>query len=223
MKFPSLDIDGFIVTNDSWNRFCLKEAHKASGASAEAIPKVWLALPETVNLIKSWDRICCQACLVNRSVPDKPISWIRGSGAFVIRPLVQDYSMWVSPFFHSKVVRAFRSIDSQLKKLDAERSASKELEQGARPSAPPRQHVATISLNKFASSIGMESRDLHQMLRADGVLITDGPDRNMPTKDQVSLGHLIEYEPDPVSCRPYRYVGVTHKGAQWLRGRYASE
>jgi phage antirepressor YoqD-like protein len=86
-------------------------------------------------------------------------------------------------------------------------------------SAP--RDIPVISLRKFAKTLGVDSRELHRLLRMDGVLIADGPDRNMPSEQHVTLGHMIVYDPRPELNRPYRYVGVTRKGDQWLRIRYA--
>lgn len=107
----AIKIDGAIIRQDQFGRYCLNDLHKASGSELKNKPSNFLQNDKTQELA----HVLTDAG--NPSSPNiEPIRTIRGGlhqGTYVVKELVYAYAMWISPAFHLKVIRTFDALATQ--------------------------------------------------------------------------------------------------------------
>ena len=97
------------IRQDAEGRYCLNDLQKVAtlGRNPRTVEvHEYIRRPETQDLIKE----------LNTGNPRIiPVESLRGryGGTFVVKELVYTYAMWISPAFHSKVVRAFDTLQTQ--------------------------------------------------------------------------------------------------------------
>ena len=98
-----LIITDVAIRQDSHNRYCLNDLHKASGNEKKYKPANWLRNQQAIDLIKFLES--------EKSTDDKRVIFVKqGVGTFVIKELVYAYVMWINPVFHIKVIRAYDAL-----------------------------------------------------------------------------------------------------------------
>jgi len=98
-----LIITDVAIRQDSQNRYCLNDLHKASGNLKKHKPVNWLRNQQAIDLIELLKSE--QSTVENRVIFVK-----QGVGTFVIKELVYAYAMWISPVFNLHVIRAYDSL-----------------------------------------------------------------------------------------------------------------
>lgn len=95
-----LIITDVAIRQDSQNRYCLNDLHKAAGNKPKHQPSNWLRSQQAIDLI--------EFLKYEESIAVIPFIVVKqGLGTFVIKELVYAYAMWVSVIFHVKVIRAY--------------------------------------------------------------------------------------------------------------------
>jgi len=98
-----LIITDVAIRQDSQNRYCLNDLHKASGNLKKHKPVNWLRNQQAIDLIELLKSE--QSTVENRVIFVK-----QGVGTFVIKELVYAYAMWISPVFNLHVIRAYDAL-----------------------------------------------------------------------------------------------------------------
>lgn len=88
------------IRKDNEGRYCLNDLHRAAGGDPKHYPKQWLRYDKAQELID-------ELIVGNHTI--KPVFSIAGryGGTYVVKELVYAYTMWISPAFHLKVIRAY--------------------------------------------------------------------------------------------------------------------
>lgn len=95
----AIEIDGAVIRQDQFGRYCLNDLHKASGEEIKNRPATWLQNQQT------------QALAVEVEKDGIPSIYTKqGVGTFVRKELVYAYAMWISPSFNLKVIRTFDAV-----------------------------------------------------------------------------------------------------------------
>lgn len=100
----SISIDGAVIRQDQYGRYCLNDLHKASGNERKNQPQYFLENKQTQDLVQA---------LTDTGISVSPINVIRGGleqGTYVVKELVYSYAMWISATFHLKVIRTFDAV-----------------------------------------------------------------------------------------------------------------
>lgn len=93
---PSISIANTLIRQDSDNRYCLNDLHKAAGSEPRHRPNYWLENQQTIDLAKECEITGIPAIVAKQ-----------GLGTFVVKELVYAYGMWISPAFCLQVIRTF--------------------------------------------------------------------------------------------------------------------
>lgn len=110
------------IRQDEDGRYCLNDLHKASGGLAKHKPSNFIRSQQTQDLITEIESHLDSECVdfdrcSNMSIGQKAISIIKGGvkqGMYVVEDLVYSYAMWISAKFHLIVIRAYRSLVSNM-------------------------------------------------------------------------------------------------------------
>ncbi len=100
----NLIITDVAIRQDSQNRYCLNDLHKAAGNKPKHQPANWLRLEQTKALITVIER---------SSDLRNAINIMQGGcsqGTFVVKQMVYAYTMWISPEFQLQVINAYDSL-----------------------------------------------------------------------------------------------------------------
>lgn len=100
----AIEIDGAVIRQDQYGRYCLNDLHKASGNERKNQPQYFLENKQTQDLVQA---------LTDTGISVSPINVIRGGleqGTYVVKELVYSYAMWISATFHLKVIRTFDAV-----------------------------------------------------------------------------------------------------------------
>lgn len=118
-----LAISGISIKQDSHDRFCLNDLHKASGGEARHKPSNWLALQqvqELIDYLSNDDTDISASKNYDAGIPASkisPVETVRGKGklqgTFVVKELVYSYAMWISAKFQIAVIRAYDAMVNQ--------------------------------------------------------------------------------------------------------------
>nr|WP_320077532.1 KilA-N domain-containing protein [Acinetobacter shaoyimingii] len=103
----SIVIDGAVIHQDQYGRFCLNDLHKASGSAQKDQPRYFLENKQTQALIQA---------LIDSGIPLSPVEIIKGGtnqGTYVVKQIVYAYAMWISANFHLKVINTFDALVTQ--------------------------------------------------------------------------------------------------------------
>ena len=103
----TIEIDGAVIHQDQYGRYCLNDLHKASGAERKNQPQYFLENKQTQDLINA---------LIDTGIPVTPVEIIRGGlnqGTYVVKQIVYAYAMWISANFHLKVINTFDALVTQ--------------------------------------------------------------------------------------------------------------
>ena len=103
-----LTITDVAIRQDSQNRYCLNDLHKAAGNENKHRPSLWLKNKQPIELINEISKAGNPALGEN-----KPVNVIKGgnqSGTYAVKPLVYAYAMWISPIFNLHVIRAYDAL-----------------------------------------------------------------------------------------------------------------
>ncbi len=99
-----VNIDGALIRQDQYGRFCANDLHQASGSERKNQPQYFLENKQTQDLVQA---------LIDTGIPVSPVEVIRGGinqGTYVVKELVYAYAMWISAAFHLKVIRTFDTL-----------------------------------------------------------------------------------------------------------------
>jgi hypothetical protein len=113
-----LIIDGFTIKQDSNNRFCLNDLHKAAGAEKRHAPNYWLAIQQTKELIEELIQCTTDITVVEQIQPVVTINGGNNRGTFVVKELVYAYSAWISPKFYLRIIRSYDSLVNDAAQYD---------------------------------------------------------------------------------------------------------
>ena len=100
----AIEIDGAVIRQDQFGRYCLNDLHKASGGERKNQPQYFLENKQTQDLIQE---------LIDTGIPVSPIDVIRGGleqGTYVVKQIVYAYAMWISAAFNLKVINTFDAV-----------------------------------------------------------------------------------------------------------------
>ena len=106
-SYSQINIDGDVIHQDLYGRYCLNNLHHASGGERKNQPQYFLENKQTQDLVQA---------LIDTGIPVSPVEVIRGGisqGTYVVKELVYAYAMWISPAFHLKVIRTFDTVTAQ--------------------------------------------------------------------------------------------------------------
>jgi len=98
-----LIITDVAIRQDSQNRYCLNDLHKASGNKPKDKPANWLRHQQTIDLIGFLES-------EKSTVENRVIFVKQGVGTFAVKELVYAYAMWISPVFNLQVIRAYDAL-----------------------------------------------------------------------------------------------------------------
>ncbi len=106
-----LTITDVAIRQDSQNRYCLNDLHKAavlSGANKRTKePAKFLLSPQTIDLIRELTD--------TQNLGIAPVNVVKGGnssqqGTYVAKELVYSYAMWINATFHINVIRAYDAL-----------------------------------------------------------------------------------------------------------------
>lgn len=103
-KQKTIEIDGAVIRQDQYGRYCLNDLHKASGSERKNQPQYFLENKQTQDLVQA---------LTDTGIPVSPINVIRGGleqGTYVVKQIVYAYAMWISAAFNLKVINTFDAV-----------------------------------------------------------------------------------------------------------------
>lgn len=103
----AIEIDGAVIRQDQFGRYCLNDLHKASGGEQKNQPRYFLENKQTQDLAQA---------LTDSGIPLSPINVIRGGleqGTYVVKQIVYAYAMWISAAFNLKVINTFDAVVTQ--------------------------------------------------------------------------------------------------------------
>lgn len=102
-----INIDGALIRQDSYGRYCLNDLHKVSGAQDKHAPYRFIRNEQTQDLISEINRSpnMVNACEMTKGGVEQ--------GTYVVKELVYAYATWISPTFHLKVIRTFDTVTAQ--------------------------------------------------------------------------------------------------------------
>lgn len=103
----AIEIDGAVIRQDQFGRYCLNDLHKASGGERKNQPQYFLENKQTQDLAQA---------LIDTGIPVSPINVIRGGleqGTYVVKQIVYAYAMWISAAFNLKVINTFDAVVTQ--------------------------------------------------------------------------------------------------------------
>lgn len=103
----AIEIDGAVIRQDQYGRYCLNDLHKASGGEQKNQPRYFLENKQTQELVQA---------LTDSGIPLSPIEVIRGGleqGTYVVKQIVYAYAMWISAAFNLKVINTFDAVVTQ--------------------------------------------------------------------------------------------------------------
>ena len=106
-KQKTIEIDGAVIRQDQYGRYCLNDLHKASGGEQKNQPRYFLENKQTQDLVQA---------LTDSGIPLTPINVTRGGldqGTYVVKQIVYAYAMWISATFNLKVINTFDAIVTQ--------------------------------------------------------------------------------------------------------------
>ena len=100
------------IRQDSQNRYCLNDLHKAAGDEKKHQPANWLRANQTKALIEEIARFS-EMRTDHSSEMRTAVNVINGGdnrGTYVVKELVYSYAMWISASFHLHVIRAYDAL-----------------------------------------------------------------------------------------------------------------
>ena len=100
----AIEIDGAVIRQDQFGRYCLNDLHKASGGEDKHAPYRFIRNEQTQALIAEINRSpnMVNACEMIKGGLDQ--------GTYVVKQLVYAYAMWISPSFNLKVINTFDAV-----------------------------------------------------------------------------------------------------------------
>ena len=103
----TIEIDGAVIRQDQYGRYCLNDLHKASGGQDKHAPYRFIRNEQTQDLITEINRSpnMVNACEMTKGGLEQ--------GTYVVKELVYSYAMWISPIFNLKVIRTFDAAANQ--------------------------------------------------------------------------------------------------------------
>lgn len=106
-KQKTIEIDGAVIRQDQYGRYCLNDLHKASGGQDKHAPYRFIRNEQTQDLITEINRSpdMVNACEMTKGGLEQ--------GTYVVKELVYSYAMWISPIFNLKVIRTFDAVANQ--------------------------------------------------------------------------------------------------------------
>ena len=103
----TIEIDGAVIRQDQYGRYCLNDLHKAGGGQDKHAPYRFIRNEQTQDLITEINRSpnMVNACEMTKGGLEQ--------GTYVVKELVYSYAMWISPIFNLKVIRTFDAAANQ--------------------------------------------------------------------------------------------------------------
>ena len=173
----TIEIDGAVIRQDQYGRYCLNDLHKASGGNQKDQPRYFLENKQTQDLVQA---------LTDSGIPLTPINVTRGGleqGTYVVKQIVYAYAMWISAAFNLKVINTFDAVVagnmrpvelSRMEILQIAMESEREniaLRGELAVAAPKAQALDTIAntsqtycLRECAKTIGIKESDLIDLL-----------------------------------------------------------
>jgi hypothetical protein len=97
--------------------YSLNDLHKAAGGEKKHQPANWLALQQTLDLVKELVTPENTGVEQNQTLTKEQVLKVVNGGSspgtFVCKELVYAYAMWISPAFNLRVIRAFDQMATQ--------------------------------------------------------------------------------------------------------------
>ena len=103
----AIEIDGAVIRQDQFGRYCLNDLHKASGGEDKHAPYRFIRNEQTQALIAEINR---SPNMVNAC---EMIKGGLNQGTYVVKQIVYAYAMWISPSFNLKVINTFDAVANQ--------------------------------------------------------------------------------------------------------------
>jgi hypothetical protein len=99
------------IRTDDAGRFNLNDLHKASGGERRHDTREFTSRSSTRELVEA----------LQAEMTEKPVNSVpgRNGGTWVVKELVYAYAMWISPKFHIQVIRAYDSMVTAPRKVEA--------------------------------------------------------------------------------------------------------
>ena len=98
-----LIITDVAIRQDSHNRYCLNDLHKAAGNENKHKTANWLRQQQVIDLIELLE--------YEQSTEEHRVIFVKqGVGTFAVKELVYAYAMWISPVFNLQVIRAYDAL-----------------------------------------------------------------------------------------------------------------
>ena len=142
-----VEIGDITIRQDHEGRYCLNDVHKASGEDQKHRPKYWLDNSQTQALI---------AEAAKGGIPPISVEPGRYGGTYVAKELVYVYAMWISAFYHLKVIRSYDRLVTYGVAVH-ENAAQDVLDN-------PQKHIKTLEVQ--AQALVNENDHLKEKLRA---------------------------------------------------------
>ncbi len=95
----NLIITDVAIRQDSQNRYCLNDLHKAAGNENKHRPSLWLKNKQTIELVNEIEKAGIPAIQLKQQL-----------GTYAVKPLIYAYAMWISPAFNLHVISAYDSL-----------------------------------------------------------------------------------------------------------------
>lgn len=229
-----LTVTGVAIRRDEAGRFCLNDLHRAAGGEDRHKPANWLRRQETIDLAFEIAISDSNSIAHIRAIESK-----QGLGTYVVRELVYDYAMWISPAFHLRVIRAYDAMVSKPQfavpqslpealRLAAEAIEAKEhAEARVLELQPKAEFYDAVAASNSDRPIGLVAKELgtgeirfFRWLREVGILQKN----NIPYQPYVDAGYLRVVErtwrDSNKEPRSTPQTLVTSKGLPWLQRKW---
>jgi len=96
---PKLIITDVAIRQDSQNRYCLNDLHKAAGNENKHRPSLWLKNKQSIELVNEIEKAGIPAIQLKQQL-----------GTYGVKPIIYAYAMWISPAFNLHVINAYDAL-----------------------------------------------------------------------------------------------------------------
>ena len=205
-KQKTIEIDGAVIRQDQYGRYCLNDLHKASGGEDKHAPYRFVRNEQTQALIAEINRSpnMVNACEMIKGGLDQ--------GTYVVKQIVYAYAMWISAAFNLKVINTFDAVLNQpqittphdylsaLKALVVSEEQKQIAIQELSIAAPKAQALDVLSnshgtetIDNCAHAMGIQPRKtLRPWMEGNGWIHKDKDGQWRAKSDRIMAGHLKE-------------------------------
>ena len=234
--FTISDVD---VRDDGEGRFCLNDLHRASGFKKSDQPSNFMRRVETIAL----EAEIANSSDVRNYQPTKVVvGW--GGGTYACKELVYAYSMWISPQFHLKVIRAYDAMVAREQpptfhlpqtmaealRLAADQAEEIERQQALIEQAKPKvefvdKYVDATGLYTFrqvCKILGVKEREFRAWLVENKIMYQQGREW-MAYSVHIAEGRFATKAGSADNGHAFTSTNFTAKGVQWIAKRWGGE